>query len=168
MLHSRQIVGLLAAIQLAACSTDSTSPTIPEPSPAPVIGQWSARTAAGSALPYVAERVQDWPTPRGVHEIRLDRGDLVLTADGRYQYAVYSSEWQSEDPGSGQEFIMQYRFADRDFGTWTRNDSEIVLTSHWIQNRVTRGIVRPDGVLELQHGLLWGDPLLAVRYLRGI
>lgn len=173
MRPTRTLVGFVVAILLIACSTDSKSPTTLEPSlpadsvqtpPAPIIGQWSARTAAGSTLPYVVERFPDWPTPPSVHEIRLDRGDLTLIADGRYQFSVYSSEWGSEDPASGKEFILQFRFTDRDFGIWTRSGSELVLTSHWIQNRVTRGIIRPDRVLELQHGLIWGDSLLAVRY----
>lgn len=172
----RPLIGLLAAILLAACSPDSTSPTAPGPvppadsvpnPPASIVGRWSARTAAGSTLPYVVERFPDWPKPRSVHEIQLDHGDLRLHAGGRYQFVVYSSEWGSEDPTSGKEFVLQFRFTDRDFGTWTRSGTEIVLTSGWIQHRVTRGSVMPDGSLQLQHGLTWGDPLLAVRYRSG-
>lgn len=169
----RPLVGLLAAILLAACSTDSPSPTAPEPAPpadgvptppASIVGAWSARTAAGASLPYVVERFPNWPAPPSVHEITLDHGGLALTADGRYQLAVQSSEWGSEDPGAGKEFILHFRFTDRDFGRWARHGTEIVLTSEWIQHRVTRGTVLPDGSLLLQHGLVWGDPLLSVRY----
>lgn len=171
----RTLFGLAALFVLAACSTDApTSPeppvdtlppsdTIPSPPPA-LAGTWSARIAEGVSLPYVVERFNDWPAPPSVHEIQLDHGQLELTGDGKFRLKVYWSEWKSADPTRGAEWVLHVRFTDVDFGTWTRSGAEVVLTSHWIQNRVTYGTVKADGSLQLRHGLVWGDPLLAVGY----
>ncbi len=177
MPNHRYLAGLMAVIVLAGCSADSaptavitpipTPPADTTPAPPPaLVGTWTARAAAGATLPYVVERFPDWPAPPSVHEIQLDHGRLELTSDGRYQLRVLSSEWGSANPAAGTEFILHFRFSDHDFGTWKRQGDHIVLTSEWIQHRVTHGTVLPDGSLQLRHGLVWGDPELQVQYGR--
>jgi hypothetical protein len=143
-------------------------PRLPPPQDVtPVVtGVWRALELRGAALPATAERFENDGNVSGVTEFRLDAAQLELDADGRYSRTVVYSEWLMPDSTRSGSWHLRHRYRSADFGTWTRADSVLTLTSGWIQNLVVRGRVSANGHLRLQHGLTPGDSLLDIGFAR--
>lgn len=140
----------------------------PPGEPAVTWQRFRAADVAGAPLPAVAYVFSDEPAEGNATEFRLDSAEVRLSSDGRYEQAVWYSEWHNPNPslGMGWGRVMQWRTYDR--GTFTRNGDAAVLVSGWIQNRAMTGEFHAEGI-RLRHGLGYSDPNLYVGYAyRGV
>ncbi len=126
-----------------------------------------AVSANGAALPAVVLEIDDEPAEGNGTRFLLDSAWVSLSSDGTYRRTVAYSEWQSPNPALGLGWTKFGSTRRLDWGSFTRNDKNITLTSAYFQNFVVTGELRADGKLLLQHGLEPRDEMsLTVSYDR--
>jgi hypothetical protein len=161
-------LALLFALAAAACGDAAGGPVEPPPpSPAPVLtGAWRAHTVHGQPVPDVIYR---WdPVEMGgrvfsTHFV-IDSVFIVISPDGKYQHALFATEWEGEAGGLPHTKKVVYRLYDH--GEWERADGVLTFESGYLQNHRMTGTFGADGVLRMRHGLSHGDEPVDFTYAR--
>ena len=134
--------------------------------PAAPVGTWRADAVADAPMPsaiYVFDPFVLEGDTVSVHFI-VDSAWVTLHPTGRYVHAIRYSEWRG--PKGGAPTHLRFRWQWNDFGTWTRNGTQVAFESGYFQNHRMAGEFDGSGPLRVRHGLSHGDPPVGLRYVR--
>jgi hypothetical protein len=140
----------------------------PQAAPGTFHGRWRASTLNGAALPavYSSELNEEYPEGSLSWSIVIDSANVFLYPNGHYGHRIYYSEYHGE---AGQQPTRLFRrFVAIDYGSFSRDGTQLSLSSGWLSGLLKFGSVAENGAgaLALNHGLTHGDPPAAFTYLR--